>query len=316
MLVYAWFAILLSAGVRAAFLSFVSGKISGSSVAALDSVNSLQSVPTKGLIGYIGDNSEFSETIVNEDINKFYPPSKLEKMVTKFNLWMQVPWNKIDSNNNILKVKLSGGLSIEPEVPSGLFLFGPPIDTEAIATLPDMCRMLNYAAYDPRITSVLIDIGDLHCGYAKLAELRRALDFYRQSNKTVIGYSQRANQKTLYLSLSLDALYVPPDGDVEALGFAAEAQFFGGVFNNVGVEPQVQRIGKYKSAGDTFNRTTMSEAQREVTSSLLMETSNHWARNVARTLNKTVDQVKSLWSDHGAKTPYDYKALGYITGVR
>jgi hypothetical protein len=37
-----------------------------------------------------------------------------------------------------------------------------------------------------------------------------------------------------------------------------------GVLEKVGVEPQIQRIGKYKSAGDQLNRESMSEAQREV----------------------------------------------------
>ena len=52
--------------------------------------------------------------------------------------------------------------------------------------------------------------------------------------------------------------------------------FFRGIFDKIGIEPQVQRIGKYKSFGDTFNRTSISEAQREVISSLLMEASDYW----------------------------------------
>ena len=54
--------------------------------------------------------------------------------------------------------------------------------------------------------------------------------------------------------------------------------FLFSVLDKVGVEPQVQRIGKYKSAGDSLNRTDIAEAQREVISSLLSETSGHWIR--------------------------------------
>lgn len=47
--------------------------------------------------------------------------------------------------------------------------------------------------------------------------------------------------------------------------------FFGlpGVLEKVGVEPQVQRIGKYKSAGDQLSRKEMSEANREMLTALL-----------------------------------------------
>eukprot|EP01034_Spumella_vulgaris_P021842 gene21842-27913_t len=179
-----------------------------------------------------------------------------------------------------------------------------------------MTTILNYAAYDPRISAIFIDIGHLQCGYAKLTELRRALDLFRQSGKTVTAYSESADQKSLFAALSMDALYVPPDGNVEALGFAGEAQFYGGVFNKTGIEPQVQRIGKYKSYGDSLIRSNISSAQREVTSSILTEVSRHWISEIARGRNKTVDQVLSLWSDRGHKTPHDFKTLGFISGVR
>ncbi len=42
-----------------------------------------------------------------------------------------------------------------------------------------------------------------------------------------------------------------------------------GVLEKVGIEPQVQRIGKYKSAGDQLSRKEMSEANREMLTALL-----------------------------------------------
>jgi hypothetical protein len=68
----------------------------------------------------------------------------------------------------------------------------------------------------------------------------------------------------------------------------------------------VQRIGKYKSFGDTFNRTSISEAQREVVSSLLMEASDFWADSVALVLNKTAAEVMQLWADTGTSYPLSH----------
>ena len=44
---------------------------------------------------------------------------------------------------------------------------------------------------------------------------------------------------------------------------------FAGVLEKVGVQAQVQRIGKYKSAGDQLSRKDMSEANREMLTALL-----------------------------------------------
>lgn len=44
---------------------------------------------------------------------------------------------------------------------------------------------------------------------------------------------------------------------------------FSGVLEKAGVQAQVQRIGKYKSAGDQLSRKDMSDANREMLTALL-----------------------------------------------
>ncbi|MFS7948080.1 putative peptidase S49 [Helianthus anomalus] len=57
-------------------------------------------------------------------------------------------------------------------------------------------------------------------------------------------------EKEYYLGCAYEELYAPPSAYFSLYGLTAQAQFLGGVLEKVGVEPQVQRIGKYKSAGD------------------------------------------------------------------
>lgn len=47
--------------------------------------------------------------------------------------------------------------------------------------------------------------------------------------------------------------------------------FLRGTLNKLGVEPQVRRIGAYKSAGDQLLREDMSDAQREQLTALLKD---------------------------------------------
>lgn len=55
----------------------------------------------------------------------------------------------------------------------------------------------------------------------------------------------------------------------------------------MGVEPQVRRIGEYKSAGDQLLRRDMSEAQRRQLSELLDDIYTHWVDTVAAARGKT-----------------------------
>lgn len=54
-----------------------------------------------------------------------------------------------------------------------------------------------------------------------------------------------------------------------------------GVLDKVGVEPQIERIGKYKSAGDQLKRTTMSDENCEMLTALLDNINGHWLDAVA-----------------------------------
>lgn len=74
---------------------------------------------------------------------------------------------------------------------------------------------------------------------------------------------------------------------------ALSGTFLRGVLDKVGVEPQVQRIGAYKSAGDQLLRTSMSPEQREQLQALLDDTYADWAACIAQARGKSEEQVRT-----------------------
>lgn len=67
--------------------------------------------------------------------------------------------------------------------------------------------------------------------------------------------------------------------------------FLRGVLEKVGVEPQVKRIGKYKSAGDQLLLKDMSEPQREQLTALLEDIYEGFTSTIAHDRKKTVAEV-------------------------
>eukprot|EP01041_Mallomonas_annulata_P000176 gene176-302_t len=272
-------------------------------------------ISSNGLTDYIGRTAKDGENRWATDRMIFKPLKPLQLFKTRWNLWFQLPWKKI-KGKTILKLKIQGSLQIEPSQSSG-FSFGSVPDFEVIDSLADVTKLFTYAALDPRVVGILVDISSLNCGYGKLRELRRIMDYFRQSGKEIIGYCAAGAEKELYVGMGCNELYVPPDGSLDLRGFTSAATFVRGIFNNIGIEPQVQRIGKYKSFGDTFNRTSISDAQREVISSLLIESSDYWADDISMKIKSKskIEIMKQLWDSDGVKSPYELKAMGYITGV-
>jgi len=54
-----------------------------------------------------------------------------------------------------------------------------------------------------------------------------------------------------------------------------------GVFDNLGIEPNVEKFGKYKSAGDQLTRKTMSEDHRVMLTALLDNIYSNWLDKVS-----------------------------------
>ena len=272
-------------------------------------------IPKSGIIDYIGS------TVPPDGSRRwsthhatFMHPTKAQLFQTRFRLWRQLPWKKI-KGKAVIKLKLQGSLPLEAP-PSGGLPFGGAKNLEPVNSLTEFQTLLTYAAHDPRIKGIYIDLGPLGCGYGKLQEMRRIIDYFKQSGKEIIGFAEIASEKELYLAIGFNEFYVPPDGSLDLRGFSSSATFVRGVFDKIGIEPQVQRIGKYKSFGDTFNRTEISEAQREVISSLLTEASDFWVDSIAEAANRSSAEIRQLWAERNVQTPYDYKQRGLLTGVR
>lgn len=56
---------------------------------------------------------------------------------------------------------------------------------------------------------------------------------------------------------------------------------FVGVLEKIGIEPQVQRIGKYKSAGDQLTRKNISDENRETLTALLDNIYGNWVEKIS-----------------------------------
>lgn len=123
------------------------------------------SVPKKGIVDYIGkeilDASRFQNPIVSEQgyLNLYNPPTDAQLFQTKFNLWRQLPWKKV-GGKVILKIKVGGSLPLEAPPPSAFSFLGPK-EFEPINSLGELTTLFNYAAYDPRVTGVFINVNDV-----------------------------------------------------------------------------------------------------------------------------------------------------------
>ncbi len=130
-------------------------------------------------------------------------------------------------------------------------------------TILDAVRAIDAAATDPAIKFIYINPDDLIVTITQAEELRAALSRFRASGKAIVAYGENFTPISYYLASVADKVVMNTDGEAMILGVASQSMFFKDLLDNLGVEMQLIRHGKYKAAGETFIKNAMSDENRE-----------------------------------------------------
>ena len=125
------------------------------------------------------------------------------------------------------------------------------------------------ASTDNRIQAILLlNEGQYH-GMTARREMQNALMEFRDTGKTIYAYAPDYSQNGYYLASVADPVVMPPLGIFDMKGLSAEVEYYATAMESVGLEMQVTRVGKYKSAVEPYLLSESSEANREQMMSLL-----------------------------------------------
>lgn len=182
--------------------------------------------------------------------------------------------------------------------------------------MDDLMTVLDAAAKDNRIKGISIEMGDLSCGMASIAELKHYLEDFKKSGKFVYAYSGNYSQKNYYLATAADSIFLNPQGTLDFKGLSSASMFYKGILDKLGVDMQIIKVGAYKSFTEQYSSDSMSvenRAQSELLINSIWKTvlegiSN--ARNLSvEVLNQYADDL--LYFDY----PNELKDKGMIDEV-
>src|SRR5690606_36611927 len=113
-----------------------------------------------------------------------------------------------------------------------------------------------------------------------------------------------------------------PVGALEFNGLSTEVVFLKGTLDKLGVEPQIFKVGDFKSAVEPFVRKEMSEPSRIQTTAFINSIYDHYLAGVAEARGLDTNQLSSTSSQmlvKNAEDALEYKlvtSLGYVDEVR
>jgi len=180
----------------------------------------------------------------------------------------------------------------------------------------ELLSIFSLAERDDRLGAVVLHIQPLEIGWGKADELREAIGRLREKGIHTVAHLEIQNftaNKELFIASAADEIYVAPGSAVPLVGMAAEYLYLGGFWDKLGVEFEIAKAGRYKSAVETFANRTMSPASREMANSLLDDTFDRFVDALATGRQLTRAQIIEA-IDAGSVRSQTLEAMGLIDG--
>ncbi|MBO4447624.1 MAG: S49 family peptidase, partial [Bacteroidales bacterium] len=152
----------------------------------------------------------------------------------------------------------------------------------------DAVNAINVAAEDPNIKHIYLKTDGNVNSMATCEEIRTALDNFRKSGKGVIAYIESPGTLGYYVASVSDKIYMGRyhGGNINFNGVGGRMIFLKDLLDKFGVNMQLIRHGKYKSAGEMFIRNSSSPENREQNERMVV---SMW-----ETMRKTISEARNI----------------------
>ncbi len=169
------------------------------------------------------------------------------------------------------------------------------IDTPEQLGLLDAAEALETAAQDPCIKYAFLKVDGTSAGISTLREFRKSLENFRAAGKAVIAYTESPSTGSYYLASAADKVYMSPHLGTSSYitGISARLTFLKDLLDKLGVNVQLIRHGKYKSAGEMFSRNSASPENMDQTRSMVNSLWETLSGEIAESRSISVEELNA-----------------------
>ncbi len=126
----------------------------------------------------------------------------------------------------------------------------------------EIISSIEKAKTDDRIKGIYIKAENSQIGFAKSIELNQTIEDFKKSGKFVYGYLETGDEKDYMLTLPAQKIFMPLEGIVTIDGFGINSLFLKGFLDKIGVDFYVCGFEDFKSAAETYSRSSFSDSSK------------------------------------------------------
>ena len=173
---------------------------------------------------------------------------------------------------------------------------------------------INAAAQDPAIRYIYMKPDAASGGLAQIEEFRTALKNFRDSGKAIVSFIENPSNAGYYLASVSDKVYMTKyDGGMNMFnGLSSQLIFLKDALDRLGVNVQLIRHGKYKSAGEMYIRSSSSKENMEQNEAMIGSMWESWSTEIAQSREISTEELNAMLNDLKLNFPSDFLDNGLV----
>lgn len=221
------------------------------------------------------------------------------------------------AKEGVLNMDLSNIVLSEQEQPfnfNGMFSKGTQPTSIGMWNAVQAVKM---AAADPGIRFIYLRPDGISGGIAEIEEFRKALADFRLSGKAIVAFTENPSNASYYLASVADKVYVTGSkgGMNTLIGLSSQMYFLKDILDRLGVNMQLIRHGKYKSAGEMYIKNQISPENYEQNKVMISSIWNSWASQIATSRGIELSKFNELIDNLELNEPQDFVKYGLADDV-
>lgn len=181
-----------------------------------------------------------------------------------------------------------------------------------------LLKSIRMAKDDDNISGIYLKMSALYnAGWALTEEIRNAIVDFKESGKFVYSYADTYSQKGYYLASVADSVFINPSGMLDFKGIAAETLFIKDLLDKLNVKVKLirPRSNAFKSAGEMYTMTQMSQANKTQVRTYIESIWNHVVADMSAVRGISVDRLNAIADNLEAYLPADALKNGLVDGL-
>jgi protease-4 len=180
-------------------------------------------------------------------------------------------------------------------------------------------KTLNEISRDPSVNGIILKLDRMGLNYGQIEELSEILQKIKANGKKIYAHTTRMNNRNYWFAIQADKIMMPPSASasVDITGYYLELEYYKNFMDRIGVSFNVIHVGDYKSYGENYTKSRMSNEFRENLTEIYDKIYKDFINDISikRAQNKDKFENKILNGDLVASSPQKLLEIQMIDGL-